>query len=241
MSRFANRFSMDAVREFWDEIAQHEYEHANERVSRIHTQRFRGTLLRLELREGMRILNIWSRTGDGIPFFRSKCPDIILINAEQSGGMLKVSRTDNPEEMHVQTSLHELPFLDASFDAVISLETLEHVPDPFLFLEELRRVIIPGKRMVMSLPPSAAEWTGVLNRLLRFHHGEGPHRFLAPREVKSMLGEAEFRLIEHRGTLFLPFGGTAVERFDNRLSRLFGSGPLAQLGLRQFYVCEAAG
>jgi ubiquinone/menaquinone biosynthesis C-methylase UbiE len=232
---------MDEVREFWDEIARHEYEHANERVSRVHTQRFRGALRRLHLEPGMRVLNIWSRTGDGIPFFRGACPEIMLVNAELSGRMLDVSRADNPEEMHVQTSLHELPFVDDSFDTVISLETLEHVPDPFLFLEEMNRVTKPGGRVVLSLPPSAAEWTSALNRLLRFHHGEGPHRFLAPRIVKEMLDEAGFELVDHSGSLFLPFGGMGVERFDDRLSGLFGSGPVAQLGLRQFYVCETAG
>lgn len=92
----------------------------------------------------------------------------------------------------------------------------------------------------MSLPPSSAEWTSVLNGVLRFHHGEGPHRFLPPREVKAMLAEAGFRLDGHRGTLFLPFGGRLFEGADRALTRLFGPGPLAQLGLRQFYVCTAS-
>lgn len=241
MSRYRNSFTMDEVREFWDGIAEHGYEHANKRVSRVHTQRFRGALKRLEPRSGTRLLNIWSRVGDGVPFLRDAYPDLVIVNAELSRAMLKVSRSLNPDDIHIQTSLHDLPFGTGTFDTAMSLETLEHVPDPLRFLEELWRVLVPGGRLVMSLPPSAAEWTSTLNRLLRFHHGEGPHRFLAPREVKSMINEAGFMLVEHRGTLFLPFGGMAVERFDDRLSRLFGSGPLAQIGLRQFYVCQTAG
>jgi SAM-dependent methyltransferase len=226
------------VRLFWDGVAV-EYGEENERVERMHTQRFREALRRLALRPGMRVLNIWSRTGSAAPYLRGACADIMLVNAELSRGMLGQAARIHGGENFVQSSLHELPFGSAVFDAVLSLETLEHVPDPLLFLGELRRVLVPGGDLVMSLPPSFAEWTSLLNSILKFHHGEGPHRFLAPREVKRMLGDAGFELLEHRGTLFLPFPGTFLESLDARLSALFADGPLAQLGIRQFYVCKA--
>lgn len=93
----------------------------------------------------------------------------------------------------------------------------------------------------MSLPPSSAEWTSDLGDLLKLHHGEGPHRFLAPREVKRMLAESGLDLLEHRGTLFVPLRGGFCERLDGRLSALLGSGPFARFGLRQFYVGRASG
>ncbi len=239
MSRYANRFSMDAVRLFWDGVAV-EYGEENERVERMHTQRFREALKRLTLRPGMKVLNVWSRTGSAAPYLRSACADIVLVNAELSRGMLDQASRLHRGENFVQSSLHELPFGSASFDAVLSLETLEHVPDPLLFLEELRRVLAPGGDLVMSLPPSFAEWTSLLNSCLKFHHGEGPHRFLAPREVKRMLRDAGFELLEHRGTLFVPFQGTFFESLDAALSAICADGPLAQLGIRQFYVCKVA-
>jgi ubiquinone/menaquinone biosynthesis C-methylase UbiE len=238
MSRYANRFSMDAVRLFWDGVAD-EYGEENERVERIHTQRFSEALKRLTLRPGMKVLNVWSRTGSAVPYLREACADIVLVNAELSRGMLNQAVRLHPGGSFVQSSLHELPFGASAFDAVLSLETLEHVPDPFLFLAELRRVLVPRGDLVMSLPPSAVEWTVFLNNCLKFHHGEGPHRFLAPLEVKRMLGDAGFELLEHRGTLFVPFNGTFLESLDTRLSALFADGPFAQLGIRQFYVCKA--
>ncbi|MBU8921037.1 MAG: methyltransferase domain-containing protein [Bacteroidales bacterium] len=239
-SRYANNFTMDEVRIFWDGIAEHEYEHANEQLDRVHTQRFREAVKRLDLETGTRLLNIWSRIGDGTPWLRKDCQEIKLVNAELSFEMLKGSRKLNPEEAHVQTSLHELPFLDDSFDRIMSLETLEHVPDPLLFLKELRRVVVDGGRLVMSLPPSFAEWTSVLNGILKFHHGEGPHRFLAPREVRNMLRDSGFRLDDYGGTLFLPIGGAAVEKLDCVIADLVGKSFLGQLGMRSFYVCTAA-
>jgi SAM-dependent methyltransferase len=232
---------MREVEVFWDALAQHEYEEANEKMDRVHNQRFREAIKRLPVTEESRMLNIWSRVGDGVPFLREAFGGFELVNAELSLEMLKASTMLNPGEMHVQASLHELPFLDSSFDVVMSLETLEHVPDPLLFLKEIQRILVKNGTLVMSLPPSAAEWTSVVNNILKFHHGEGPHRFLAPSEVKQMLSEAGLELIDHTGTLFLPFGGMKMEKLDLSLSRLIGSSFLGQLGLRQFYVCKASG
>jgi ubiquinone/menaquinone biosynthesis C-methylase UbiE len=41
---------------------------------------------------------------------------------------------------------------DASFDTVISCETIEHVPDPRRALAELARVLKPGGRLLLTTP-----------------------------------------------------------------------------------------
>ena len=48
-----------------------------------------------------------------------------------------------------------LPLPDASIDLVTSFETLEHVPDTRGFVHELRRVLRPGGRLVLSTPNRA--------------------------------------------------------------------------------------
>jgi len=45
-----------------------------------------------------------------------------------------------------------IPFPDASFDAVGAFNVLEHVEEPVAFLDEMRRVLKPGGRMVVSSP-----------------------------------------------------------------------------------------
>lgn len=45
-----------------------------------------------------------------------------------------------------------LPFADASFEVVIAGEVIEHVPHPDLMLAELRRVLTPRGRLVLSTP-----------------------------------------------------------------------------------------
>jgi SAM-dependent methyltransferase len=45
-----------------------------------------------------------------------------------------------------------LPFPPASFDVVVTLETIEHVLDPDALLDEARRVLVPGGALVLSTP-----------------------------------------------------------------------------------------
>ena len=44
----------------------------------------------------------------------------------------------------VTADMRRLPFSDGSFDAVIAVHSLEHVPDPGPALKEMRRVLRPG-------------------------------------------------------------------------------------------------
>ncbi len=45
-----------------------------------------------------------------------------------------------------------LPFADATFDTVVSFETLEHVTDSTTMVAELHRVVKPGGAVIVSVP-----------------------------------------------------------------------------------------
>lgn len=45
-----------------------------------------------------------------------------------------------------------LPIAADSFDLVLLLDVLEHVPDPTYVLAEIRRLLAPGGRLIISLP-----------------------------------------------------------------------------------------
>ena len=47
-------------------------------------------------------------------------------------------------------SIDAIPVEDASFDVVLCLQVLEHVPDPPAAVRELRRVVKPGGRVLLS-------------------------------------------------------------------------------------------
>lgn len=51
-----------------------------------------------------------------------------------------------------QADCTALPFADASFDAVVSFETIEHIEGQEPFLDEIRRVLRPAGLLVLSCP-----------------------------------------------------------------------------------------
>lgn len=52
----------------------------------------------------------------------------------------------------VVADMRELPFADASFDAVLAVQSIEHVPDPERVTAEARRVLAPGGTAIWVTP-----------------------------------------------------------------------------------------
>jgi len=52
----------------------------------------------------------------------------------------------------VISSAVQIPFAANSFDTVVSTEVLEHVPEPFQAIREMRRVLKPGGFLILSTP-----------------------------------------------------------------------------------------
>ncbi|WP_445148455.1 class I SAM-dependent methyltransferase [Baekduia sp. Peel2402] len=52
----------------------------------------------------------------------------------------------------IVADLHHLPVADASFDAVLCTEVLEHVAEPERVVAELRRVLRPGAPLLVTVP-----------------------------------------------------------------------------------------
>ncbi len=63
----------------------------------------------------------------------------------------------------IQIPPNVLPFPDASFDVIVSLDYLEHVHDDQAALNELRRVLKPGGQLLISTPTTGS--TFLLNKI----------------------------------------------------------------------------
>lgn len=77
----------------------------------------------------------------------------------------------------VEASAHQIPFADASFDLVIMLKSLHHVPLERMeqALAEIGRVLRPGGYWYVSEPV----YDGALNELVRLFNDEGEVRAAA--------------------------------------------------------------
>jgi len=81
-----------------------------------------------------------------------------------------------------------IPFPDASFDAVLCTEVLEHAEDPDALVAEIRRVLRPGGVLLATIPFAA-----------RVHHAPHDyHRFTRFRLARLFAGFAAVE-IEERG------------------------------------------
>jgi ubiquinone/menaquinone biosynthesis C-methylase UbiE len=235
---FRHKWSDKEVEAHWDSVA-HKYVAENEKVKQAHDQRFKESIIHLKLQAGQRVLNISSRDAEADDYIRRAEPESEVINLEISAGLMKEALRLRPQiQQHKINTYSNLPFTDGYFDSILSLETLEHVAEPIKFLEELFRVARPGSRMVLSCPPSSAELAYQVYTFIFGGHGEGPHRFPHPEEVKQMLKITNWKLLDHYGSVLIPVGPAGLQDVGERIIKKYKGTWIANLGIRQFYICE---
>ncbi len=235
---YQNKWTDQDVEAHWDAVAD-QYVDSNNSVEDTHNQRFAKSVSFLDLPESGRILNITSRDCELNDYISRINPRLEVLNAEISAQLMRVAAEIRPEVKQLKLSSYSvLPFEDESFDRVASLETLEHVAEPVVFLKELWRVAKPNTIMVLSCPPLTCEPAYRFYTAVFGGHGEGPHRFLPSREVKQMFRESGWQLLHHEGSLLIPVGPHFLKTFGEWAIRHFKF--LSELGIRQFYVCRKA-
>lgn len=233
-----NYWSDADVEAHWDRVAGI-YVAENNKVKTAHDQRFVESVQHLRLEDAHTVLNITSRDAEADDFIKRSNPTVTVLNAEISAGLIAEAFRLRPQAIQEKIETYsELPFPDGFFDRVLSLETLEHAADPIAFLSEMHRVSSKEAILVLSCPPATSELPYRIFTALFGGHGEGPHRFPSSKEVKVMLKKTGWKLLLHKGTVLIPVGPQALQQFGERVINAFQGSLLAELGIRQFYVCE---
>jgi SAM-dependent methyltransferase len=89
-----------------------------------------------------------------------------------SAAMVGIARASHPDIVVTEGDAEDLPYPDATFDAVVSSFGIHHVPRPELALAECKRVLKPGGRIafaVWATPEENIAWSLVFNAIDR--HG----------------------------------------------------------------------
>jgi len=104
----------------------------------------------LSARKPNKILEVGCGDGAMLRLLVAKGFDARGVDASSSG--IERCKTAGLQAQCLDLSVDGLPFADDEFDAVLSLETFEHLMNPYYALQEIRRVLLPGGRFVCSVP-----------------------------------------------------------------------------------------
>lgn len=233
-----NSWQDSDVEAHWDAVAS-VYVQENERIKETHDQRFNESVHNLQLKDGLKILNISSRDGEATDYIMQENQTCEVLNAEISGRLMEVAAAIRSGIRQKKIATYStIPFQDGEFDRVLTLETLEHVAEPLAFLRELHRVSTDNAIMVLSCPPATSEIPYRAYSLLFGGHGEGPHRFPPSKRVKKMFTLTGWNLLLHKGTVLFPVGPVRFRQWGERIMERFQNTFISELGIRQFYVCN---
>jgi SAM-dependent methyltransferase len=123
-------------------------------------------------------------------FFRPYVTEYIGIEHEATFARTNASRQGRPDAVYDGRTL---PFSDGSFDTVMSVQVLEHTPDPQRLIQEMARVLRPDGTLILTAPFS-----------FRLH--EEPHDYFrySPHGLRVLLGHAGLEIVDLRcqGSLF---------------------------------------
>jgi SAM-dependent methyltransferase len=112
------------------------------------------------------LLDVGCGNGSMHPTFGER--GVHVIGLDTSAGMLREARAaaakGSVRAHYVQGDAQELPIPDSSFDRVLAAHMLFHVPDRAKALNEMRRVLRPGGRVVLTTNGAEA-----MQRLMDVH------------------------------------------------------------------------
>lgn len=182
----------------------------------------------LDLRRGQRILDV----GGGSSETTARCAErgAFACGVDPFVAPLRFLHTEMRRRgvsgtAYAGGDVHALPFASGSFDRVVMLEVIEHIPrsGAVRYLAELRRVLAPGGRLFLTTPNYRSFWPLLEAFVDRFMvsarlGGDEHVTHLHPRSLRVLLEEGGFR-VRRLGSVYhvSPFVAPLAPRLAERL------------------------
>jgi ubiquinone/menaquinone biosynthesis C-methylase UbiE len=136
-----------------------------------------------------KVLDVGTGTGRLAIEFARGIPDMEVVGLDLSDVALELAR-DNAQESGVpwrvsfeRGDAEDMPFEARTFDLVISSNTLHLVGNPVMMFDEIKRVLKPEGRFLIS--DFRRSWLGILTEHIRASY--------SPREVETLLSQSQLR------------------------------------------------
>ena len=157
--------------------------------------RFDKAIAAAALRPGERVLDVGAKWGGLASRLQV---DVAYTGLDLSEENVRKAAAAGLDIRHADVT-KPLPVDDGAFDCVFCLELLEHLTFPLALLEELRRVLTPDGRAVISVP-SPYSWVEVYRELFGRHDTEGHLNAYTTPVMTNLAALAGFRVERRLGT-----------------------------------------
>lgn len=233
-------WTFEDVGNHWD--ATEDYDEINEETY-SYFRRFVDGLRLSDIEVGAHVLDFCARTGNGTVYFfeNGKVGSAVGADVSERMGEICTQRVRECglnafEWQKIQN--YSFPFENGTFDAVLCFETVEHFSDPGRLLLELGRLTRPQGSIIVTTPNVLWEPVHALAAILKYHHSEGPHRFIRLGKLKAMIVEAGFEIERSETTVLVPGGPAWLVKIGEWVETRTKKWLMPLLGLRRVIVAR---
>lgn len=224
----STRLSKSEIAEGYDEIAE---------VLAMSPKFYRrcAALVAPYIKADAAVLDVGCGQGIQLAEIRKLRPTARLSGMDISPRLVSRAMANVPGAQIVTGDADNLAYPDEAFDVVIMTEVLEHLSDPVLALEQLRRVLKPGGWMLLTVPNR--DW-------LRYDWYQANRKAYQPvddqwyrvAEVSSFIKMAGFEIRNVTGAENLYFGGGVLRLLEKLAIKIFP--PLQRRMKRALYLAS---
>lgn len=171
---------------------------------------FRDVIARLGLDRGAAVLDVGTGSGSNLRLL-GEMGFADFAGLDHHDAAIYWCERKNLGHVH-KGDITGIPFADGSFDLVLATDVIEHVDDDMAALREIRRILKPGGRALITVPAFPALWglqDDVTGHRRRYGRGELPRKL-------EQAGLARLESFYFNFLLFLPI------LLARRLIRLLG-------------------
>ena len=114
---------------------------------------------------GKRVLDAASGEGYGASLLAKAAVSVVGVDISPEATRHATHRYAGNNLCFVTASVAKIPLPDASFDVIVSFETIEHMTEHVAFMQEIERLLAPGGMLIISSPnrPEYTDKTGYHN------------------------------------------------------------------------------
>lgn len=186
-----------SIREFTEAARAYDSDHAG--IYEMCRDDYPQMLAELEKEPFGAVLDVGCGTGAVLALLHEKYPDRRYVGLDLTPEMIEVARTKVAPGMEfVVGDAENLPFDEASFDAVLCSNSFHHYPNPAAFLAGALRVLRPGGRLILRDYTSSDPVVWLMNHVelpLARLVGHGDVRVLRQREFVELAQAAGFEVL----------------------------------------------